>query len=330
MPRLSILIPTYNYAHFIAEALESIWQQSYSDFEVIVIDDASTDQTESVCVPFVKADPRIRFLRNDRNLGMVPNWNKCLECARGEYVKVLLADDRLNGSESLALQVGALEADARISIVTSSRAIIDEDSVTRELWDPLGSHDRRVRLREVESHMLQSVGSGMNRIGEPSAVMFRRRNAGAGFSESFRQLVDFEMWLRQMQHGELWYFKNPLCAFRRHGKQQSAVNSAGAVGELEELAIVRSYFASRPRGERWIARAEAVVWRRWSDSQSAILRSEAERIRSRFGPGQLAVARVRYRVSKIRQNLERVLRGRSARTTRVLRFILRVMGSGHG
>jgi glycosyltransferase involved in cell wall biosynthesis len=330
-PKVSILIPTYNYASFIGEAVDSALEQTFTDFEIVIVDDASADHTEAICRRFVESDRRVRYVRNSSNLGMVRNWNHSLSMAQGKYVKLLLADDRLWGTNVLALQVAALEADSSLAIVTSSRTIIDEHSIQRDLWNPLGRRDQRIQLREVEHHMRMRVGAGMNMIGEPSAVMFRRCNAGHGFSESLRQLVDFEMWLRQLQYGDLWYFADPLCAFRRHGNQQSALNSKAATGELEELEIVRSYFARRPAGNRFIARAERLVWRRWRRSANVALRGEADMIRQRLRLRDLVAATLAYRLVRLRQNAARLLSGRSKRFTQVVhqaRSIIRWGRSG--
>ncbi len=320
-PLLSILIPTYNYASYIGEALDSVLEQTFTDFEIVVVDDASVDRTDEVCRRFVESDPRVRYVRNASNVGMVQNWNRSVSLAQGQYLKLLLADDKLRGVDALALQIRALEANPDIALVTSSRAIIDETSRLLEIWDPLGRSDRVVQLGEIEAYMLARVGRGMNFIGEPSAVMFRARDAESGFSENLRQLVDFEMWLRLMSRGDLYYFAQPLCAFRRHSHQQSALNSQAGLGELEELEIVSGHFRDRPGGRRRLARVRRMVWKLWQNSSNPLLRTEADAMGRDLSAWIRAWSWLEYRLRRASENLARLLSGRSRRSRRLLRHL---------
>lgn len=92
-PLVSILIPTYNRAGMIAETIESALAQTYSNIEVIVTDNASTDGTAAVVEEYVRRDSRVKFFRNEKNLGPVLNWKSCLDKASGEYAKILWSDD---------------------------------------------------------------------------------------------------------------------------------------------------------------------------------------------------------------------------------------------
>lgn len=90
---VSILIPVYNREGLVAECICSALGQTYSQFEVVIVDNASTDNTWSICQDFAARDPRVRIFRNDSNLGPVRNWRRCLEEARGTYGKILFSDD---------------------------------------------------------------------------------------------------------------------------------------------------------------------------------------------------------------------------------------------
>src|SRR5688572_5841450 len=94
-PKVSVLIPTYNYAHYLDEAIKSVLNQTFSDFELIIVDDKSSDNTSEVVQKFL-SDPRVSFYINDENLGLVHNFNRCLEYAKGDYIKFLMADDIFN------------------------------------------------------------------------------------------------------------------------------------------------------------------------------------------------------------------------------------------
>lgn len=93
LPTVSILIPTYNRENFIGECIESALNQTFTDIEVILVDNASTDRTWQICQYYASRDSRIRIFRNESNIGPVRNWIRCLEKARGHYSKILFSDD---------------------------------------------------------------------------------------------------------------------------------------------------------------------------------------------------------------------------------------------
>lgn len=93
MPKVSILIPVYNRKNFIADCIQSALNQTVTDFEVVVVDNASDDGTWGICQQFAGKDRRVRVFRNDTNIGPVRNWLACVEKAQGEYGKLLFSDD---------------------------------------------------------------------------------------------------------------------------------------------------------------------------------------------------------------------------------------------
>lgn len=127
-PKVSVCIPAYNYARFLPQAIESVLSQSFGDFELLVIDDGSTDDTRDVVAGYAARDGRIVFRANPVNRGMVPNWNLCLRESRGEYVKFLFADDFLVSQDALGRMADILDADASVSLVASARHVIGPDS----------------------------------------------------------------------------------------------------------------------------------------------------------------------------------------------------------
>jgi glycosyltransferase involved in cell wall biosynthesis len=94
-PTLSVIMSNYNHAKYIGEALEAILSQSFRPIEVIVIDDASTDNSVEIIEQFVKRDPIVHLIRNEKNMGVVYNANKLLELAKGDYVYFAAADDKI-------------------------------------------------------------------------------------------------------------------------------------------------------------------------------------------------------------------------------------------
>jgi glycosyltransferase involved in cell wall biosynthesis len=218
-PKLTVCIPAYNSARYIAAAVESVLMQSFTDFELLVIDDRSTDGTREIVFGYAGRDPRVICRENDENLGMVENWNQCLRLARGEYVRFLFGDDLLASGDALARMVEVLDRDRDVSLVASARNTIDADS--RVIGELARFQEGATEGTEIINRCLVEQ---KNLIGEPSVVMFRREQARRGFDLRYRQLVDLEMWFHLLEKGSFAYIGEPLTSFRVHKEQQTTRN----------------------------------------------------------------------------------------------------------
>jgi glycosyltransferase involved in cell wall biosynthesis len=133
-PLVSLALPVYNGENFVAEALESVRNQTFTDYELIIADNASTDGTEEICRAFMADDPRIRYYRNEKNLGAAPNFNLSFRYASGRYFKWVSHDDTME-PEFLAKAVAALEANPDAVLVHSLIKLIDVDGNTLDIHD---------------------------------------------------------------------------------------------------------------------------------------------------------------------------------------------------
>lgn len=124
-PRVSLALPVYNGEKFIAKAIDSILAQSYRDFELIIVDNASTDSTERICREFAASDGRVRYVRNERNLGAAPNFNKGFELSSGEYFKWCACDDYLSPN-FLSECVSALDLRPDAALAYGTTKTVDE------------------------------------------------------------------------------------------------------------------------------------------------------------------------------------------------------------
>jgi glycosyltransferase involved in cell wall biosynthesis len=240
-PIVSVLVPTYNYARFLGEAIESVLAQDFREFELLVVDDCSTDDTAEVVKSFCSRDARVLFTVNTKRLGMVNNWNHCLEQARGTYVKFLFGDDKFCNPGTLGKMVRMMEERPGITLAASARAILNEKSRTREIWRhfPDGVHEGRDVITSC-------LAQNQNLIGEPSAVLFRRKDAGRGFDPKLRQIVDLEMWFRLLERGRLAYTREALCGFRQHAQQQTVANFREGLALEEHTRFISDYaFSNR-------------------------------------------------------------------------------------
>lgn len=124
-PRVTIGVPVFNGGSFLAETLDSLLNQTFSDFEIVISDNASTDRTEQICRDYVARDPRIRYYRSDVNRGAAWNHNRVFELSRGDYFKWNSADD-LCAPEFLARCIAALDEDQSAVMACSHVLVIDD------------------------------------------------------------------------------------------------------------------------------------------------------------------------------------------------------------
>lgn len=212
-PRLSVVMPVWNGSRFVGEAVESILAQDFRDFELIIVDDASTDSTPEILAWWAARDGRIRVIRNESNLGSPASRNRGIEIARGEYVACHDADD-LSLPGRFAVEVGLLDEDPGASMVTMNYQFIDEaGSVLRT--------EKRNEPPEIAAFLLTFT----NPIGGHSQVMFRRDafvQAG-GYDESHRFGEDPELWTRLSAIGRVVMLPEVGMRYRLHAQQKTAV-----------------------------------------------------------------------------------------------------------
>ncbi len=222
-PKISVCIPTFNRAEYLRDAMESALQQTYSNFELLVVDDASNDSTPEVVASF--KDPRIRYFRNAENIGMVRNWNRCLEVAAGEYVTILCDDDLMH-PENLSEKMKAFESEG-VDLVFCAMNIVDEQGRQVRVY----KHYPKSRYLSGPAKIVEWLGNG-NGIGCPSLVMVRAsvlQKAGR-FNETLLLHVDQEMWLRILLMGNAYFLENVLVSVRMHQKSvSSSLEQAGRI-----------------------------------------------------------------------------------------------------
>ncbi len=200
-PKVSIFIPVYNTEKYIAQAIESILDQTFKDLELVIVDDCSSDETPIICAAYSQKDFRIKFFQNPENLGMMPNWNHGLTLCRGQYWGKLDADDWWE-PDFIERCVEALEQHEEVGMVCSGFDEIDEnDQLLRRTVDPSqeGIIDLKLRVLEGPTRMFAHV--------------FARQGIGLLRYELFKQLGPFtlldggdtEMWYRIGCHHKLYY-----------------------------------------------------------------------------------------------------------------------------
>ncbi|RYY30114.1 MAG: glycosyltransferase family 2 protein [Chitinophagaceae bacterium] len=210
-PKVSVLIPTYNYARYLPEAIESVLNQTFTDFELIIVDNNSNDDTDEV-VSRYKQDPRVSYYKNATNIGLAGNWNRCLELATGQYIKFLCADDKFHPLMLMKFTT-VMDANPSVSLVTCHKQVFDAHSfVTTVAFSHL-QDGRKALLNTLADHCW---------IGEPSSVMFRKKDLAVGnFTTVYQMHVDWEMWLRVLSVGDCYIVPEALSYIRYHPAQHA-------------------------------------------------------------------------------------------------------------
>jgi glycosyltransferase involved in cell wall biosynthesis len=215
---VSVCLPVFNGGPFLREAVASVLSQTHQNFELLVFDDASTDDSWTILQSF--SDARIRLQRNEHNFGPVGNWNKALGAAQGKYVKLFSQDDLL-APECLARQVAVLENAPEAALAFCGRAVILADG--RHFLSRTAPWREGLVVRDVI--VRDTLSAGTNLVGEPCAVLFRRDCAekAGNFDGSIPYLIDLDYWVRLLEQGPGYCMKKQLASFRLSPRQWTAV-----------------------------------------------------------------------------------------------------------
>jgi glycosyltransferase involved in cell wall biosynthesis len=154
MPRVSLGLPVYNGENYLREAIESLLAQTYRDFELIICDNASTDSTEAICRGYAEREPRIRYHRNEKNVGAAENFNLSFRLSSGPYFKWAAHDD-LCLPQFLEEAVRVLDGDESVVLCYSRSGLIDRENKLLEVYDAklqVDTDDPCQRLRSVLLH----------------------------------------------------------------------------------------------------------------------------------------------------------------------------------
>lgn len=206
-PFVSVVMPVYNGSRFVRVAIESVLAQTFAEFEIIVVDDASSDDSYSIVAAI--RDPRIRLVRNEKNLGSYPSSNLGIGMARGRYVTRHDADD-ISLPSRFERQVSLLEDDPHVVLVSSEYWKIDESG---QMQRRISSLRRSGHHHAVPWHLLF-----YNHLGAHSQVMMRRDDlvAVGGYPTEARYSQDYRLWVQMAQRGKVVTLPDVLLYYRSH------------------------------------------------------------------------------------------------------------------
>jgi hypothetical protein len=252
-PRVSVCLPVYNGASYLGASIASVLAQTWRDLRLIVVDNGSTDATPDVVRRF--ADPRIAYHRNDRNIGLVANFNRCLDLADGELACIWHHDDVML-PDNLARKVAFLDAHPSVVFVHSNLWLVDGDGRrTRQHWHEDSRQDYvRPGLAWLERFAMELHLGALVFIGAALARRTAYELAGR-FRSELPNCCDNEMWMRLALSGDVGCLAEPLVEYRKYGKSVSGAH-APPDWLAEHFAAARS--ALTRHGDR-VPRAAALL-----------------------------------------------------------------------
>jgi glycosyltransferase involved in cell wall biosynthesis len=208
---ITVTIPVFNRAHLVGATIESVINQDYQDFDLLVIDDASTDNTVEVVRSYCQRDQRIKLIVNPKNLGLTRNWNRCLEMAIGPLVEILLSDDLID-PEYLSVVDNVFSRYPSLGFVAASCRYID--------------------ISGKEIHPGRVLSPGLYKAGDEALLFLLQRDIPhvssivckkecyeklGGFDERIWHGPDFEMDARLASAYDFYHLGDIYTSFRRHG-----------------------------------------------------------------------------------------------------------------
>lgn len=228
-PRVSLCIPAYQAERYLRETLDSCLAQNYEDLEIVIVDNNSSDGTRDI-LETVK-DERVRVIRNATTLPVVENWNLAVRMSRGEFVKIVCADDILE-PDCVTAQSAILGASPDVAVVSSRIDFIDAEGQLlrrgRGLGGIVGQHSGERVVRQL-------VRTGSYPVGPAVAVMFRRADFDriGGFGGDLILTNDIDLWVRLLRCGDFFGVARTLGALRF------------TIGSLTSSMSMRSQLAQR-------------------------------------------------------------------------------------
>jgi len=254
---VSICIPTYNGAAYLAEALQSAIGQTYPHLEIVVSDDASTDATLEIVESFKhKTQIPIHIVHHTPS-GIGANWNHCMQKAQGEYIKFLFQDDVLM-PDCVEKMVAAAEQHPQAGMIASKRTFLKDSSVDNlemEIWIKVFGNlqsqlfkDKNLNHYWVTKALFKSVFfrlSPLNKIGEPSVTLIKSavvKKIGT-FRTDLKQVLDYEYWYRLLKKYPILILDEELVKFRLHSNQATQINKKQSIDDYEifEKILYKNY-----------------------------------------------------------------------------------------
>lgn len=302
-PLVSILVPSFNGAKYLAEALDSLLAQTYPNIEIILLDDASEDDTAAVAARYAG---RIEYVRQPKNLGIYDNVNVGIERARGELIATYHADD-IYLPNIVEAEVAYLETHPEVGAVFCADILVDAEG--REYGRVTLPEELRGNRPLDYRTVLDALLRYKNRFLVCPTAMVRasvHRDVGNYRQDRYRNTADLEMWLRIARRYPIAVLEEQLMKYRHfHGNSSQRYHRLRTAPENFFL-IMDEYLDA---GGRALASPDALVSYEAHRSQDRIMASISHYIKGELSDGRRALAHVQ---------LDKILRSRNVQRERLL------------
>lgn len=271
-PLVSILVPSYNYAHLIVRCLDSVLKQTYTNWELIICDDQSSDDSLAVLHQYAN-HPQVQIHLNETNLGLYPNIVRCLSYASGEFIKILMADDWLH-PDYLEDTLALFARYPSIGLCSVSTEVFNDEGrlVTRREEPELA------RCFYPHDDLLLHTRHLVNPIGNPSRVIFRRAayDEVGGFDLDLEYCTENDLWLRILEKWDAAFAPRILSYELLHEQNATRDYVRDARHLITGEQMNRKLFDSHPYFQNHAWRQQQVWLQGWREYWDAAIRHKVE------------------------------------------------------
>lgn len=240
MPSIDVIVPCYRYGRYLEQCVRSVLTQNVASLRVLVLDDASPDETPEVASALARSDGRVSVVRHPTNVGHIATYNEGFDWVAAKYALLLSADDYLLPG-ALARAIDLLEANASVGFVFGNFVTVD----------PSGRlHRKTLRPRPAASVMtgreFVKLGGGRNIVQTPTAVVRSalQRQLG-GYLAELPHSGDMEMWLRFASRADVGFIEAPQAVYRQHGLNMSrAYSTRQSMPDIMQRKLCIDLFAA--------------------------------------------------------------------------------------
>lgn len=229
MPKVSVIMPAYNAERYIKEAMDSILGQTFGDFELIVLNDCSRDTTEQIILSY--RDPRVVYVKNEKNLGVAGTLNRGLEYATGVYIARMDSDD-IAMPDRLERQVAFLDANPEVIACGSNALLFGQTEGKTDM--PLDHNSICLRL------------ALSNAFVHPTMLLRKSALGSVRYDSSFEGREDYRMWMVLSRKGRMENLEQPLLRYRLHGGQ--VTQKADAAKAQKHFHLKKTYYRELDMG----------------------------------------------------------------------------------
>ena len=236
MPLISVIMPSYNHEHFIAEAIESVLGQTVRDLELVIIDDASTDESRSIIEKYSNRDERVITAFHEENKGIAKTVNEGLGRAQGKYIAFLSSDD-VWMPEKLEKQLNILSDNENLVVWSEGLVIDSMGKSTGETFSQVHNTDEKKKSGDIFEELIQG-----NFIFGSSMLIKSENIEGVRFNEDLKYLNDFQFNVDLAGMYNYYYIPEPLAFYRVHDKNTITADREGHYWDYLKLG---EYFLTR-------------------------------------------------------------------------------------